>query len=149
MHNLVDPYWDGFSLHGYFNFQLILNSRVRLWLKPNFRHNFSFSLLLVPKWIVILHKFHFLLLFQFIWQQSGMHNRFFPPVRYFLFTYTHKYKLLRSNIFLSFWFQRILSPFSYLWIIKVTFVSSWKPAITWTLVNVHLLKIYVYFHDTP
>lgn len=147
MHNLVDPYWDGFSLHGYFNFQLILNNRVRLWLKPNFRHNFSFSLLLVPRWIVILQKYHFLLSFSSFGNSQACITDFFPPVRYVLFTYTHKYNLLRSNIFLR--LQRTLSPFSYLWIIKVTFVSSWKPAITWTLVNVHLLKIYVYFHDTP
>ena len=57
---------------------------VWLWLKPSFRHNFSFSLLLVPKWIVILYKFHCLLLFQFIWQQSGLHNRFFFPSKILL-----------------------------------------------------------------
>jgi hypothetical protein len=50
---------------------------------------------------------------------------------------------------MSFWFQRILFSCSYLWIVKVAFVSPWKPAITWTLINVHFLKIYINFHDTP
>lgn len=145
----LTPLGTSFSLHGYFHFQTILKYRVSLWLKPNFRYNFSFSLLLVPKWTVILHKFHFLIFIQVIWQHSDLHRRFFFPSRMPLVHLPNEFDIFKSIMFLSLWLQRTLSPCSYLWIVKVTFVSSWKPAFTWTLVNVHFLKIYVNFHDTP
>lgn len=96
----LTPLGTSFSLHGYFHFQTILKYRVSLWLKPNFRYNFSFSLLLVPKWTVILHKFHFLIFIQVIWQHSDLHRRFFFPAGCLLFTYPTN--LIYSKV-LCFW----------------------------------------------
>lgn len=148
MHKLVDPPGTGFSLHCYFNFQRLMKNRISLWLKPTFRHNFTFSLLLVFKWTVFCTNF---MSYSFFSSFSNIQTckDFFFPSKMPLVRLPTKIHYIKSNTFLSFWFQRALFSSSYLWIVKVTFVSSWKPAVTRTLVNIHFLKIYVNFHDTP